>query len=178
MKSLIRKHRFLIVSAILGWYAWSSAGKVMEQAVTSLSEQVLPEVSPDVLTKPRESDAPLSLKDPFKLVQVLAQMTESQKQDPLDVSTLSDRPVVADEPAPILILASTMGTASGGFANLNGQNVAAGDPIPGVDPEDPPILERVDGTSVQILWKGERYTMDLFGSRRLVLGSVGGGKKE
>ena len=60
-----------------------------------------------------------------------------------------------------IVLEATMPNGAASHAWINGNDVAVGAPIPGVDASDPPRLIAVRGTSVTIAWHGREYLVDL-----------------
>jgi hypothetical protein len=69
-----------------------------------------------------------------------------------------------------LVLDATLGQGNGGTARISGRSVAVGEVIPGMDPDTPPVLKRVEGSSVVILYRGELLFLDLDHNARINIG--------
>ena len=99
-----------------------------------------------------------------------------------DVPAASDAAVIV-EPAPpppppppagfSMWLQSTLELATGAQARINGRTVAEGETMPFLDPLDPPLLARVQGTTVIVRYAGQDYTADLLASPLLAVGERG-----
>ena len=64
--------------------------------------------------------------------------------------------------------------ASKAFASArgNGLQVEVGDILTGLDPKQPPRVERIHRTRVTVSHRGRRYVLDLLGKARVVVGRV------
>jgi hypothetical protein len=70
----------------------------------------------------------------------------------------------------MLLLQSTLDTATGGQARINGRTVAEGEAMPFLDPLDPPLLRQVRGTTVIVSYDGQLYVADLLENPLLQVG--------
>jgi hypothetical protein len=70
----------------------------------------------------------------------------------------------------MLVLQSTLDMRTGGQARVNGRTVEEGDAMPFLDALDPPVLERVQGTSIVVSHDGQEYVVDLLENPVLQVG--------
>ena len=77
------------------------------------------------------------------------------------LGTLVERVEAGPAPAFTVNLESILAVAGGGQARLNGRTVQVGEAIPGLDPESPPVLYAVEGTTAVLRHRGELHVLDL-----------------
>ena len=70
----------------------------------------------------------------------------------------------------VLVLQSTLDMATGGQARINSRTVEAGEAMPFLDALAPPVLERVEGTSIVVSHDGREYVVDLLENPVLLVG--------
>jgi len=70
----------------------------------------------------------------------------------------------------VLVLQSTLDMRTGGQARINGRTVEEGDEMPFLDALDPPVLERVQGSSIVVSHDGQEYLVDLLENPVLQVG--------
>ena len=78
-----------------------------------------------------------------------------------DDAGLAEVPAAPPRTGFVLVLQSTLGMATGGQARINGRTVEEGEAMPFLDPLEPPVLQRVEGTSIVVSHDGEEYLVDL-----------------
>jgi hypothetical protein len=79
-------------------------------------------------------------------------------------------PVEPRRPGFMLVLQSTLDMRTGGQARINGRTVEEGEEMLFLDPLDPPVLERVQGTSIVVSHDGQEYVVDLLENPVLQVG--------
>lgn len=173
MLDFVRKHCFTLAIGILLWQGWSRS----QAAEPNSSEGVEPLPAPQRIApeevEMRAPGAPAAaMNDPFYLAELLAQRAAeaAARSQPQDQGTggsggTTGVEVSAGPGVPVLrvVLQSTLPGAPG-RAWINGADVVVGDAVPGADPEQPPVLLEVGGTSVVVGWRGKRFRIDLDGT--------------
>lgn len=171
MFDLLRRHCFAVAIAVLAWQGWSRAQDSGSAAADEPAEPLPPPARIDGESVPqRAASAPAAgTLDPFFLQQLLALRAEEEaaRNAPIETAAAQDAGGVdldAGPGVPVLrvLLQSTM-PGSRASAWINGSQVMVGEPVPGADAEQPPVLLEVGGTAVILAWRGKRWRIDLDG---------------
>jgi hypothetical protein len=176
MIALVRRHCFLLAAAVLIWQGWAAGTASSATPGPAAGDPVPP--PPPVFTAEdldrRASDAlALAPADPFLLRELLARRAAAEQDPPADAAAGTGVDAQPEQqsltPSIRLTLQSTLPDGARGRAWINGQDLAVGDPIPGIVSDHPPILKSVTGSSVTITWAGRDYLLDLYSAAAIEL---------
>ncbi len=166
---VLRKHCFLFATVLLLWRGWSATQAAEQPADVAGAEETAtaspPELSPDDFPERRGNDFLRPMFDPFFLQALLQQRREEEAAR----LTAMANPVRVVETAPeeevgvqrLITLQATIPAGASRRACINGQDLAVGDAVAGVDEFAPPVLIGVEGTSVLLDYRGESLRLDL-----------------
>jgi len=130
--------------------------------------------APDTAAQPRLSTAELAQVFAGALREVAGEARElftSPAASATAVPAAMPAAEIAPRPAGFtLVLQSTLDMATGAQARINGRTVYEGETMPFLDPLDPPLLRRVQGTGVIVAYAGRDYVADLLESPLLEVG--------
>jgi hypothetical protein len=168
LREILRKHCFLFAIVVLLWRGWSATQAAEPPAVAEGEETTTalpPELGPDDFPERHTNDFLQPALDPFFLQALLQQRRDAEAAR----LTAMASPVRVVETAPeeevgVPYLITLQATIPGGAlprACINGQDLAVGDAVTGVDEFAPPVLIGVAGTSVLLDYRGESLRLDL-----------------
>ncbi|RMH04945.1 MAG: hypothetical protein D6702_01785 [Planctomycetota bacterium] len=174
----LKKHRFLVVAAVLSWYGWSAA-----QPTPPVDEppevRAVPEI-PELPGAPAGELEELVLEDPFRLARILRERAERDLAEETFLEATGGSATESEggfeeaasaAPARSLVLSldSTLVAGDQASAIVNGQRCDPGEAISFPGLEDPPIVKQIIGRTVKVEWRGRVFALDLIDHRKLVL---------
>lgn len=171
MLDLIRRHCFVLAIGILLWQGWSRSQAAEPSSTAGVEPLPAPQrIAPDDVPL-RGDGAPIAApNDPFYLAELLAHRAleeAARSQGGVQGAANGAKTGIAVNAGPgapplLVVLQSTL-PGTPGRAWINGADVEVGSAVPGADPEQPPVLLEVGGTSVVVGWRGKRFRIDLDG---------------
>lgn len=175
MLDLLRSHPTALSLGVVGWLTWQALSGGPGKAKAG-EEGVLPVVRPEmVATRPRE--APLvTVRNPFPALAIDDLFVRPEVPEEVGGADGEEKPpepvvVIERRPAFELVLDALFAFGpGGGHARINGRDVHPGEPIPGCDPESPPVLLDLGGLSARVEHRGQQYDLHLDLRPRLSLG--------
>ena len=148
MPDLLHRHAMTVAGLWLAFSAWGQTeggpgGPPGVRPVTAL-------IAPALLVPRGPHEAPVTVADPFDT-------------PPPMIPAGGTLPVVSGPPpeAPFLVLEAVLLTRTGGSARLAGRNVALGEVIPGIEPDEPPVLIGLESTMATVAWRERVYVLEL-----------------
>jgi hypothetical protein len=162
----LKRWAVLIAIAAMAWAAWAGVRQDAEKQVQRDAMPVIPLAS---LPLRNATEAAFSLGDPCKL-EARAAVVPKPASKPAQPAS-SSTPVHESEAARSLSLDSILAFPGGAQAYICGQTIMVGEPIHGVDMENPPVLAWIDGVRVGVRYKNREYILDLDHDRKVSLES-------
>lgn len=115
-----------------------------------------PEFAPEFIAAERKK------RDDAEAAAVRAANEAAMAKKRAETLLTAKRPAAAAEPASFtLTLESVLCADDGATARICGRNVRVGEPVPGLGVTPAPVLERADGESADVTWRGGTWTVRL-----------------
>jgi hypothetical protein len=164
---ILRRHCFLLATVLILWRGWSAtqAAELPPPEADEAAAVEPPDLRPEDFPE-RSADESLHAPfDPFFIEALLLQEREREAArqaamaGPVRSAAPSQEEILGVRHA--ITLQSTVSAGPAPRAWINGQDLALGDPLAGVDDAAPPVLVGVSGTAATLEYRGELLRLDL-----------------
>jgi hypothetical protein len=166
LSEILRRHSFLIAAVLILWRAWSAtqAAELPPLGVAEARATPPPRMGPEDFPERRADEVLRPSADPF-FVELLLQQEREREAARLAAMSGPARPQAKTEEETlgvrhVLTLQATV-PGSAPRAWINGQDLALGDALAGVDEATPPVLIGVQGTTAFLDYRGTTLRLDL-----------------
>lgn len=151
--------------------AWGTSTFLLDEPVSLAVSQKAPPAIPGRYLEVHADQRPApDLRDPFVVDQQAVDEALRLAEETLAPPPPEPEPVEELPPAFVLTLDSLVDLGpAGGLARINGQSLTVGQVVAGVDPEDPPVLEALDGSRAVLSHRGRQLVLDLAGQPTLAV---------
>lgn len=163
---ILRRHSFLLAAALILWRAWSATQAAELPPLEAASAEVAapPRLGPEDFPERRAEERLRPGSDPFFVEMLIQREREEEAARLAAMAGPQRQPTKTEEETlgvrHVLTLQATI-PGSAPRAWINGQDLALGDALTGVDEAVPPVLIGVQGTTAFLDYRGDTLRLDL-----------------